>query len=346
MTGGISAGTRNDLSQPLFPRTVFETWADASWGVDKETGEHEPDALIFTRQMAALYKPESWPGQNLVLEMAYTDVNARYQIILEKAGSRILTGSFLSATTTIKTPITIWKAIAAGEINGSEALMRRQYQVDGDFDLLLNWNKYFVGLRNVEANEKKDAVSVSGVHAPAKATNMNILLIPWIAFWAGVSFHSFWGGLGSLAVCVLVTLVFYRNYKTFYDILSVDLVTCFSTAALLGAPVRLIVPLAYMAFGLMWTASCFSRIPLTAHYSMNDYGGESALSNPIFIKTNRILTLAWGVLYLLTPIWTYFILGTSIGGGIGAINSILPLLMGVFTKWFQKWYPAKFIKAI
>ena len=100
-------------------------------------------------------------------------------------------------------------------------------------------------------------------------------------------------------------------------------------------------PLAYLAFGVMWTATCFGRIPLTAHYSMNDYGGESALSNPLFIKTNRILTLAWGVLYLLTPIWTYYILGTGIGSWTGAINSVLPLLMGAFTAWFQKWYPAK-----
>jgi len=49
----------------------------------------------------------------------------------------------------------------------------------------------------------------------------------------------------------------------------------------------------------------------------------------------------WGVLYLITPIWTYFILDTGIGGWIGAINSILPVFMGIFTAWFQKWYPAK-----
>ncbi len=107
------------------------------------------------------------------------------------------------------------------------------------------------------------------------------------------------------------------------------------------AVLLLVVPLAYLAFGIMWTATCFVKIPLTAHYSMNDYDGERALSNPIFIKTNRLLTLAWGVLYLITLIWTYFILGTSVGGWIGAINSILPLFMGMFTAWFQKWYPAK-----
>lgn len=48
---------------------------------------------------------------------------------------------------------------------------------------------------------------------------------------------------------------------------------------------------------------------------------------------------AWGILYLLTPIWTYFIMQTGAGSYVGAINSVLPALMGIFTAWFQKWYP-------
>ena len=58
------------------------------------------------------------------------------------------------------------------------------------------------------------------------------------------------------------------------------------------------------------------------------------------MKTNRILTAAWGALYLVTPIWTYFIMQTDAASLVGAINSVLPALMGVFTAWFQKWYPA------
>lgn len=91
----------------------------------------------------------------------------------------------------------------------------------------------------------------------------------------------------------------------------------------------------------MWSVSCLGKIPLTAHYSMNDYGGDRALQNPLFVKTNRILTLLWGILYLLTPVWTYILMGTEISGFTGAVNSVLPALMGIFTVWFQRWYPAK-----
>lgn len=342
MAGGISPETEEKLAQLLFPREVFERWADDSWGVDAKTGEKESDTLIFTRQMSSLYKKESWPGHDLVLEMYYTDVNERYQIILGKDGSRVLTDDFLPSTTTVETPITVWRAISAGEISGSEALMKHQYRVEGDFDLLLKWDTYFAGTGGGNAPEAGETPTPpAGLHIPTKPTSLNILLIPWIVFWVGASIHPLWGSLAALLSCALVPLYFYQNKKTLFDVLSGALVTCFAGAALAGAPIRLAVPLAYLAFGVMWTVSCFGKIPLTAHYSLNDYGGEIALANPIFIQTNRLLTLAWGALYLVTPTWTYFILGTGIGGWIGAINSILAFFMGLFTAWFQKWYPAK-----
>ena len=59
------------------------------------------------------------------------------------------------------------------------------------------------------------------------------------------------------------------------------------------------------------------------------------------IKTNRILTFMWGILYVLTSIMTFFVMKTSFSAYLGIINNILPVFMGIFTAWFQKWYPAK-----
>ena len=92
----------------------------------------------------------------------------------------------------------------------------------------------------------------------------------------------------------------------------------------------------------MWGVTVFRPLPLTAHYSMNGYGGETALQNPLFLRTNRILTACWAVLYLLTPIWTWQLMQTSVSYLTGAFNSVLPILLGIFTVWFQRWYPAHY----
>ncbi len=329
-SGGISPATRQRTEELLYPREVFEAMADASWGVEK-TGEKSDETLIFTRQMAALYNPASYPGKDLVLEMYYTDEDKRYQVILGAGGSKVLTENFLPATTTIETPYTVWKAIASGEIRGEEALAQQKYRVKGDFGLMIQWDKFFGSQQpRKEAPQSKSA-----------PTNMNIMLIPWITFWVAVAIDGFYGALISMLVAAVVPLLYYKSRKTIYDSLTAVLVAVCAVCVLMGAPQRIMVPVSYLCFGLMWSISTLLPIPLTAHYSMNDYNGEEALNNPLFMKTNRILTLCWGVLYLLTPIWTYFIMGSALGSWSGAINSVLPLLMGWFTAWFQKWYPAR-----
>ena len=329
-SGRISGETREKLSQLLYPREVFEAMADASWGVEK-TGEKSDETLTFTRQMAALYNPKAYPGKNIVLEMDYTDVNKRYQLLLTKDGSKVLTENFLTPTTTIETPYSLWEAIASGEITGQDALMQQKYRVKGDFSLMLKWDQFF-GPEKEAPQAQKEA---------AAPTNMNIMLIPWITFWVAAAINGFYGALISMLSCTLVPLLYQKNRKTVYDLLSGVLVTICAIMLLMTGSQRIMLPLSYLAFGLMWTVSGFLKLPLTAHYSMNDYGMDEALRNPLFIKTNRILTFCWGVLYLVTPVWTYFLMGSPVSSFTGAINSVLPLLMGVFTGWFQRWYPAK-----
>lgn len=329
VSGGISRETEQKLKELLYPRQVFEAMADASWGVEK-TGEKAEEALVFTRQMGALYNKKAWDGKDRILEMAYTDVDKRYQLILGKDECRVIKEDFQPYTTRIETPYTLWQAIAAGEITGQDALMQQKYRVKGDFDLMLHWEKYF--------GPEREALPKS---PEEKKTNMTVLLLPWIILWAATPAIPVWGSLLSLVLCAGSTLLFRKNSRTLYDDLSGLLVALFAAAVLCLFPVRLVLPASYLAFGLMWTGSCFRPVPLTAHYSMNDYNGEEALKNALFIKTNRILTACWGVLYLLTPIWTYVLMGTEVAGWTGGINSILPMAMGLFTAWFQKWYPAK-----
>ena len=343
--GGITEETRAKLDQDLFPRDVFEAMANASWGVD-ESGKKEDPNLVFTRQMAALYRREAWPGRDIVLDMHYTDIDKTYRIVLGKNGSHVEeepTGGFTTnCTTQINTPLSVWRSIAAGEIAGDEALMKHMYSVEGDFDLMMHWDEYF-GAASVGAGSGNASASANETSTTKSAdepkTNMLLLLIPWIVFWVAASIDSFWGSLLSMAICVLLPVLMYRTKVTRYDQISSLGVGACSIALLAGASPILVIPASYFLFGLIWTVSCFTSVPLTAHYSKNSYNGDAALRNPIFMRTNRILTAAWGILYLVTPIWTYFIMQTDAASFVGAINSVLPALMGVFTAWFQKWYP-------
>lgn len=336
-SGGIKAETNAKLQELLFPRDVFERMADASWGVT-QTGEKEDLSRSFTRQMAALYNPAAYRGTDIILDMDYTDIGKRYRIILGKTESRVVEQFQEKPTTIIHTPFHVWQSIAAGEIEGSAALMKHLYSVEGDFDLMLKWDDYFGQHQNTEATENRPSSNGK--------TDMRCLLIPWVVFWIAANIHIFWGSMGSIFVCCMLPLLFFKNKKTVYDGISGALISIFSMLLLIGLPVIVIMPLSYFAFGVMWTISAFLKIPLSAEYSMNDYGGDNALKNPMFIRTNRILTAAWGILYLITPVWTYFLMRTDAGSYIGIINSVLPTIMGIFTAWFQKWYPRKIAKGI
>ncbi len=335
LNGGISTQTKEVLDTMLFSRETFEAMADASWGVEKESGKKMDESLIFTKQMAALYNKASYKGKEIVLEMVYTDIDKCYQVVLGEKSADVLTDNFRECTTKIETPYSVWCDIATGKIRGDEAMMKGMYKVKGDFELMLHWDTYFGGQEGTSVKEDEGKVS-----NPAK-TNMMLVLLPWIVFWVAVSFHSFVGSIISVVTCIAVSLFFFKNKKTIYDVISSGAVILCALLVICLDNKDVVMPLSYLGFGLMWTASCFTKIPLTAHYSANDYNGESALKNPLFIKTNLILTLMWGILYILTGVMTYFVMKTSFASYLAIINNILPIFMGIFTGWFPKWYPAK-----
>ena len=84
-----------------------------------------------------------------------------------------------------------------------------------------------------------------------------------------------------------------------------------------------------------------TKEPLCAAYVKYNYGGESAHQNPLFMKTNYILAAAWGLLYVLTAVWTFLLRRAGFGNLLIIVNNLIPILMVFFTMWFEKWYPAK-----
>lgn len=330
--GSIKQDTKNKLSELLYPREMFEAMADASWGIEND------ESYFFTKQMAALYNKNSWNGKDRVLEMNYTDINKKYQIILSKDGQKVIDNNFIEYTTKINTPISVWMDIAKGVIDGQQAVMENKYTVAGDFEIMMKWNEIF-GIENLDDEDNKKN-SNEKIH---KKSNMNFMLIPWIVIWIMLSIDPLWGGVLGITVSASIPVISLKSRLTIFDALSIIMVSVISILAILGINTIILMPLSYLLFGIMWSVTIFQEIPLTAYYSMDDFGKENALKNKLFLRTNRILTAAWGILYLVTPIWTYFIMNTNMAYLTGIINSILPFFLGFFTKWFVNWYPPYYL---
>lgn len=335
-TGMISAKTDAVLRTLLYPRDVFEKMADASWGINRTTGEKEPEDLVFTRQMAALYNKSAYDGKERVLEMHFTDLNHIYQIRLGKEGSEVVADGSLTSTTRIDTPFAVWLAISRGEIGGAEALGKQMYTVSGDFSLMIDWDKFFGSTAAVDKTE-----TTSSDTTEQKKPTMAAMLIPWIIFWIAVSINPVPGAVIALTVTAAIPLLM-RNHKlVIWDRLSIFAVAILSAAANITGNGDIPTNAGYLIFGLFWLISCLTKEPLCAAYVKYSYGGESARQNPLFMRTNYILAAAWGLLYVLTAAWTFLFRSAGIANAIIIVNNLIPLLMGLFTLWFQKWYPAR-----
>lgn len=342
--GEISDEVKTELNTLLYPRDVFEKMADASWGVSKTSGEKEPDDLIFTRQMAALYNKASYDGKDRVLEMNYTDLGTTYQILLGKDGSKVFTDGSQTATTRVNTPYEVWVAISRGEMEGAEALGKQLYTVTGDFSLMMNWDKFFGSSSSGVAAEARaddgDGKSATPDKTTLKNPSMTVMLIPWISFWVAAAISPFKGSLFSLGMCAMLPLLARKIRLVIWDQLSIACVGMLSINVLLTGESDIATNLGYLVFGIFWLGSCFTREPLCAAYVKYSYGGEKANRNPLFMKANYILAACWGILYVLTAVWTFFLRKAGLGTALIVVNNIVPLVMGIFTAWFSKWYPA------
>lgn len=325
--GDIHTETKEKLSELIMPKDIFEKMADASWGIpkDEKTVEKADTSLIFTKQMAALYNKSSFDGTERVLEMHYTDIDKTYQILMKKDGAEVITENFREPGTTIETPFTVWMDIAENKISGAEALGKKMYTVKGDFSIMINWDRYFGVEKPAETSEAAKMPPV-----------MSSMLVPWCVFWTLLPWSASLAPV-SLAVAALTPAVMRKRELTIYDRLSAGAVCILSALVLKTGDTLLPRNLGYIIFGLMWLISCFTKEPLCAAYVKYNYGGDSALSNPLFMKTNYILAAAWGALYVLMAVFAWLLAEHT--AVFSLLSWVVPSVMGLFTVFFERWYP-------
>ena len=169
---------------------------------------------------------------------------------------------------------------------------------------------------------------------------MVTMLLAWVSFWVAMSVNEQMGPLVVLGFGACLPLIMHKHEIIFYDKLSIAATSLVSIFVLVTQKVFLGLNLSYLLFGVMWLGSCFTKEPVCAAYVKYDYNGEDALNNPIFMRTNYIIAAGWGILYIAMAIWTFLLSGSSFASMVVLLNNIMPAFMGIFTLWFQKWYPA------
>ncbi|MCL2765442.1 MAG: flavodoxin family protein [Treponema sp.] len=337
LKGSFSAETQSKLDELLYPPEIFTELANASWNIAKtdESGSQEADkSYRFMRQMAAVYNPDAYT-KDICLEIHFSDLDKTYQLLLGKEKCVLKTDNFTPYTTKIETAFDVWLDISEGRKSGPQAMMDRQYRTLGDFNTMLKMDELF-------GKKRQDKLTGSGIN---KKSNMLVLLLPFLALWIFLPVSSHIGAMLAIGAAAFSCLLHFWLKPTPYERTGAFIITIICLYILISGAGEWRISLASFTFGILWLASAFFRIPLSAYYSCNSYGGEDAFKNPLFIKTNRILTVMWGITNILTGTAALFIAGSSIVPFWGIIANIPIALLGIFTAWFAKWYPAKVASA-
>ncbi|MEG2295984.1 MAG: NAD(P)H dehydrogenase, partial [Oscillospiraceae bacterium] len=344
--GHFSADTQEKLSELLYPPDVFIGMADASWEITphereliqsqtKEQLEPQKEETAsscdsFIKQMSLVYNPKTYEEKtSKIIEMHFTDKNKTYQLIIDHVGCTLKKDEFLPYNTRIETPFSVWQQISTGKLSGEQALFDHQYRVLGEFKTLVKMDQYFGSKKAPPSSTLSDN----------KKSSLLFLLLPWIALWSMLPINAQWAGIAALIVCSLTQLLGTKFKLTNYDYLGLSIVSLFSLVCFTMGGSTILVVLTYLLFGLFWLSALVLKIPLTAHYSYYRHGGISALENPLFIRTNRIVSVIWGLFYVIAAIAAYFLMGTVVARFTGLILAGGPLILGIFTPLFVKLYP-------
>ena len=261
-------------------------------------------------------------------------------MLITSENCKVITDNFIAPETVIETTFNVWQDISQKKMSGSTAIMKKLMRVSGNFDVMFSLDNLFsTGRRGNLSSEKNTDIKENR----RGKSNINILLIPFIIFWLSLPFSAYWGGLITI-MAAAITLVFSIKIRfSKFDYFSMALALTLAVVSIISGNKVVMTSLSYILFALLWAASCLTDIPLTAYYSINDYDA-SYMDNPVFIRTNRILTGSWALAYLLVSPVVYFLISSSFRFYTGIITAVFFAFMGMYTNWFKKYYPATLAK--
>ena len=322
----FSPQTQTSLAETLFSPEVFLEMANAYWDIAGDT-EGASKAQRLLTQMAAIYN-KSYYMEDITLEICFSDTEEVFQLEISRDKCCLKTNDFQPYTTRIETTLQTWQDISQTKLDGAQAMMDGLYSVSGRFETMQELTGLF-------STRHRDVATLKS----GKKTNMLVFLLPFILFWIVSPFNLFAGSICTLTACGFTLFLRLRFKFCLYDYLGILMAAGIGVLGLTGATARLLLSGSYIIFAMLWGLSCLRQMPLTAFYSINDYP-DYMLHNPLFIKTNRILTFCWFLAYLCGGGVIYALYGSDLNWFIGIFTTVLFGIMGLLTQWFKGFYPA------
>lgn len=368
------------LAEPDIYANMANLWWDSQIGLcvrsEARSDSRVPPQQDFLSPPIVLPVGESGPGprtcREAILGMATVfnpaaagDLQADIQFVVtgEEPGNYVLRirdgrctaheGTVAHSTMTVHTPADVWLKVARNELSGQAAYVKGLYRVEGDFGLLLRLGSLFSGPEGPKAPPapaaappEEETARRGPIRLPGMAW-LTVAFIPWIVYWATGDIPGV-GPWVSLGVPFLLGALIggYRMRfarPTWMEAGTPIYFALAGLATLLGS--RFFTDyggvLGYLVMAAIWLGTMAAERPLTAEYSKWSY--PPAIWNlPVFLRTNAIITTAWGWVYLLMAVlalagharpdqalfWT-------------VVRNLLLVPAFVFTAWFQKWYPAR-----
>lgn len=177
---------------------------------------------------------------------------------------------------------------------------------------------------------------------------MLLAFSPWILFWALTA-------LGSVTDAVLAGLGVSITINTYHlatrkpkilDVLSLLFLGALAFATLiLGSDIFTLygIILSDAALAAMTWSTLLLGYPFTFDYAKDDWD-EAFWANPLFLRTNQIISAVWGVVFTAQASLEGVAMSLGLGGSARIVmmgilpRSLLFVAIG-FTVWFSKWYP-------
>ncbi|WP_018247977.1 NAD(P)H-dependent oxidoreductase [Orenia marismortui] len=336
--GSLNKKTKDLLKKELVPIDDFVEMANLTQKTEEKiTTEKSQKGYNLLKLMGHSFVPNNANGIDAILEMEFTDLNESNHFIIKDNSCQLKKGPSNNFSAKIITGYEIWQKISQGDLDGPQAMMDGLYKIEGDFDLIQKLDRIFGSSKGKQDN-KNQKINIDSRLVGQKA--MGISFIPWVFSWIFIESNLLAGVLLPLLLSLGLVAIKKKKYElTYFEKMNTLYFSILSIISLFDYQLlsNIGIELNYFAVASIWGLSVLFNTALTSDYSKYDYE-EDLEDNPIFIKTNDILTLFWALMFVGQGV-AMIILKNYSYLKYSPLLYILILVAIKFTNYFSKKYP-------